>query len=70
MGTKFIERFETSHNKVFVYLIEDIKFEQEDLYAIISIEKKTGKHYVRYGNYIQLKSILKTYRRQEKLFKL
>lgn len=62
---KQIENFETPRCTITVYESTLSMYypdgKDERLYIIISNDKKTGAPYIRYGNYIQMRSIINTY---------
>ena len=58
---RFLESHETNSTIVQVW-DPDININGEQLYVIISQNKCDGNIYTRFGNYIQMKSILRTYR--------
>lgn len=61
MKYTLIAHFESNTLMVDVYKLEGIKVLDEQAYAIISTAKKDNSSYVRFGNGIQVKSIMNTY---------
>ena len=58
---KLINQLQTNNTLIQVWLSE-VEINNEKLYVIITSNKFTGKTYTRFGNKVQMDSIIKTYR--------
>ena len=67
--TKLMESFKTNQCDIYVY-DTNLNFNDNKIYCILSIHRATGKINTRFGNEIQTKGIIKSYRKDFENFHL